>query len=316
MSDDNNQKNTIDEPQPPVIKERVPTILIACFVIGLSLALYGNAGSFLLFLILGVVTLYPLFTKQPDLYNITKYFALCVIALGIVTIITGLSIDTSNFALVNLIKSDPYAFYSPTSPHILENARNYLYTVMASLILSGLAMIFFGYKAYQIIQPQSESLFSKYKPILTYLIAIVWIIVVILIIANNVSQNSTQTTNVMVTTIPTPITTITLAPTTFPTTIQTLQYSELSCNIAGKWIQQNVAGFVYLQIYSDKRIEIYLSNQLRSWGTYDVIAPNQIRFTWSGGVDAGTGATITASSDCQSLNVVSFRGEHAIFTRA
>ena len=133
------------------------------------------------------------------------------------------------------------------------------------------------------------------------------------------NPNTICSSNIVIQTTPTTI--IQTTPTTTPitsaiTTVATSQQSGLSCSITGKWIQQDVAGYVYLQIYSDKRIEIYLSNQLRSWGTYDIIAPNQIRFTWSGGVDTGTGGTITVSSDCQSLDVLSFRGERSTFRRA
>ncbi len=316
MSDDSDQKKSIDEPLPPVIKERLPTILIVTFIVGLLFSFSTHLGVCFLFFILGLATLYPLYTSKPDLFNITKICAIVLIFFGIGVILTGLSTDLSNFAVYEYASIHKYELYSPSSPNIVENARNILIAHAISLVISGLVIAVFGYLAYRQTQSQSESLFSKYKHILTYLIALVCFIAVILIIANSVSQNSTQTTNVIVTTIPTPITTITLAPTTLPTTIQTFQYSELSCNIAGKWIQQNVAGYVYLQLYSDKRIEIYLSNELRSWGTYDVIAPNQIRHTWSGGVDTGAGNTITVSSDCQSLDVVSFQGEHSTFTRA
>ena len=107
--------------------------------------------------------------------------------------------------------------------------------------------------------------------------------------------------------------------TTTKTPLPTTSPPELSCNIAGKWIQTSyentpVTG-VFIQLYSDKRIEIYLNNQLRSWGGYEIIAPNKIRHTWSGGVDTGTGDIITISSDCQTLDVVSFRGEHSTFVK-
>lgn len=129
---------------------------------------------------------------------------------------------------------------------------------------------------------------------------------------------------------PIPIeTTYTTIPTTPPTTqnvitttiipIQTSRISDVSCDILGKWRQTRyentpVTG-VYIQIKPGKQIEIYLNNQLRSWGLYDVIAPNQIRHTWSGGVDTGAGNTITISPDCQTLDVISFRGEHSTFVR-
>ncbi len=100
------------------------------------------------------------------------------------------------------------------------------------------------------------------------------------------------------------------------TTVSTPQSSLLSCSISGKWIQQDVAGYVYIQIYSDKRIEIYLNNQLRSWGTWEIITSNQFRNTWTGGADTGTGNTVTISSDCNTHECVSFRGEHSTFIRA
>ena len=125
-----------------------------------------------------------------------------------------------------------------------------------------------------------------------------------------------ETTYTTIPTIPPTIQnviTTTIIPTPTPRT------SDVSCDILGKWRQTRyentpVTG-VYIQIKPGRQIEIYLNNQLRSWGPYDLIAPNQIRHTWSGGVDAGTGDIITISSDCQTLDVVSFRGEHSTFVR-
>lgn len=121
------------------------------------------------------------------------------------------------------------------------------------------------------------------------------------------------------TTIPTtpPTTQNVITTTTIPTS--TPRTSDVSCDILGKWKQTRyentpVTG-VYIQIKPGRQIEIYLNNQLRSWGLYDFIAPNQIRHTWSGGVDTGAGNTITISPDCQILDVISFRGEHSTFVR-
>lgn len=109
-----------------------------------------------------------------------------------------------------------------------------------------------------------------------------------------------------------------IAITTSQTTIPTTQTPELSCNILGKWPQARSENTpvtdVYIQIYSDYRIEIYQYNQLRSWGTWEVIAPDQFRNTWTGGKDAGTN-TFTISPDCRTLAVVSFRGEHSTFIK-
>lgn len=121
-----------------------------------------------------------------------------------------------------------------------------------------------------------------------------------------------------VTTVIPIITSPTQTPTQTPTTLHTI--SGQSCDINGKWIQTTaentpVTG-VYIQIYSDKRIEIYLNNQLRSWGNWEAVTPDQLRFIWTGGTDANPNAhTITVSPDCQSFNVLSFRGEHSTFRR-
>ena len=104
------------------------------------------------------------------------------------------------------------------------------------------------------------------------------------------------------------------------TTITPHELPKLSCNIIGKWIQTEYQGSPhsggYLQFYSDNRVEIYAEGQLKSWGPYEVIAPNKIRHTWAGGVDIGAGDTITISTDCQTLDIISFRGEHSTFVRA
>lgn len=128
------------------------------------------------------------------------------------------------------------------------------------------------------------------------------------ICSSNVIIQTTPTTIIQTTRTTMPITS---AYTIFPTS----QQSGLSCSITGKWIQQDVAGYVYIQIYSDKRIEIYLNNQLRSWGTWEVITSNQFRNTWTSGADAGTGNTVTISSDCNTHEYVSFAGEHSTFVR-
>lgn len=114
----------------------------------------------------------------------------------------------------------------------------------------------------------------------------------------------------------TPVSQITI--TTSQTTIPATQTPELSCNIIGKWPQARSENTpvtdVYIQIYSDHRIEIYQYNQLRSWGTWEVIAPDQFRNTWTGGKDVGTN-TFTISPDCRTLAVISFRGEHSTFIK-
>ncbi|MBP1927707.1 hypothetical protein J2741_000254 [Methanolinea mesophila] len=125
------------------------------------------------------------------------------------------------------------------------------------------------------------------------------------------SQAISPTISTFATTIP--------VTTAITSTYQSSQLSDLSCNSIGKWTQTQyentpVSG-VYIQIFPDNRIEIYQNNQLRSWGPYEIIAPNKIRHTWTGGVDAGAGNTITISPDCQTLEIVSFRGEHSTFTR-
>ena len=93
--------------------------------------------------------------------------------------------------------------------------------------------------------------------------------------------------------------------------------SQTTCDIVGRWTQTEADGKpvtnVYIQIYPDNRIEIYLNNQLHNWGTWEKLTPNTIRSTWTG---TATGTdTITISPDCRSLAVLSHRGEHATFVR-
>jgi len=116
-------------------------------------------------------------------------------------------------------------------------------------------------------------------------------------------------------TIPMSITTIiSTTPTIQPTPTS---YSGQTCAITGKWVQQDVTGYVYLQIFSDKRIEIYLNNQLRSSGSWEAIAPDQYHFVWTAGEDANPNIhTMALTPGCQTLEVVSFRGEHSTFARA
>lgn len=114
----------------------------------------------------------------------------------------------------------------------------------------------------------------------------------------------------------TPISQITIV--TSQTTIPATQTPELSCNIIGKWTQTEYQGKpvtdAYIQIYSDNRIEIYLNDQLRSWGTWEAISPDQFRSTWTGGRDSGTNK-FTISPDCRTLEVLSASGEHSTFIK-
>lgn len=159
-------------------------------------------------------------------------------------------------------------------------------------------------------QKDSKSPFNWFNAVI-----LIASIIIFSIVGNAVEiyfRSSNEGSNQILSPMPT-TTTPTHIPTTLPTT------PGQSCVIIGKWIQtkyeNNPVTGVYIQIYSDNRIEIYLNNQLRSWGTYDIIALNQIRHTWTGGVDTGTGDTITMSPDCQTLDVVSFRDEHSTFIR-
>jgi hypothetical protein len=112
-------------------------------------------------------------------------------------------------------------------------------------------------------------------------------------------------------------------PTYYPTIVpSTMSQTTMSqkCDIVGRWTQtlaENtpVTG-VYIQIYSDNRIEIYLNNQLRSWGTWWEVSPNQYSFTWTGGVDVSPNThTFSVSPDCRTFSVTSALGEHSTFVK-
>lgn len=121
-----------------------------------------------------------------------------------------------------------------------------------------------------------------------------------------------ETTYTTIPTIPPTIQNV-ITTTIIPT--PTSRTSDVSCEIIGKWIQtkagNNPVTGVYVQIYPDKRWEIYLNERLFSKGTWYSISSNQFH------VDQVDGATntVTISSDCNTHEYVSGRGERSTFIR-
>lgn len=199
---------------------------------------------------------------------------------------------------------------------------NYSWFGVAVIVVGGVLLFRYWQKKEQAIEIPTPEGESSSSPILTsglikkvFFIALVGFLLIVglMLVMYIASMNGSGIQSSS--TIPMSITTIiSTTPTIQPTHTS---YSGQTCTIIGKWVQQDVTGYVYLQIFSDNRIEIYLNNQLRSWGSWEAIAPDQYHFVWTAGEDANPNVhTMAITPGCQTLKVVSFRGEHSTFARA
>lgn len=87
------------------------------------------------------------------------------------------------------------------------------------------------------------------------------------------------------------------------------------CNIVDRWTQIDYQGSpvsgVYIEIYSDNRIELYRDGQLLYFGTWSWICHNTFQAIWAG----RTVDTVTMSSDCNIQTYISNAGERSVFVR-
>jgi hypothetical protein len=220
--------------------------------------------------------------------------------------------------------------------YMMTDPRNYMGLIKTTLIFEGTIILIFGILLLSHVQPifrratnlseikkgenptrKQEKVEDRVvKPIrgLHVAIIIIVILVVLAILAGLFLGRIGSTPNSALPHIQT--TSPTFFQTPFPTFTQTSSTNQ-RCSIIGKWTQLTYQGSpvsgVYIQLYSDNRIELYLNNQLHYWGTWEVITPDKYRYNWYGGQTATD--TVTLSPDCKTMTAISGRGEISTLAR-
>lgn len=329
-------KENNEQSLPITQSHRIPVALIVVFLTSLFIAMGTGTFDiiyFIFIILLGGFSIYFVYREETSRFQYIKYLGFFFVILGILYFIGGLTYDTSDDAVVERIIYSPYPLGA--MDFAIQQAHDIAYK--NGLLLEGVIIVVFGLLLYWEVTKRLASnqdislgkgkgiLISKIgskkekqgavtdkqsKPYHIILIIIAFVIVsAILLVGSFFSGFFAPTSDVNPTYYPT------IIPSTNPQT-----NTSLKCDIVGKWTQilaeETPVTGVYIQIYSDNRIEIYLNNQLRSWGTWNMITPNHFSFTWTGGVDISTNThTFTVSPDCRTLSVLSFRGEHSTFVR-